>query len=222
MYVCMYIYTHIYIYTHTYPSSYICIRPGTPDRAHPGPPPERISDSPGCLEAPPGLLGRPCKGFLRHSGLLGGSKEASNIAQDSSSTAPNHTKTLHMASKRPKKPPRGFPRGPPKAKFIDFSIVFACFLDSRLFGFPTLQDGPSGPQDRPKKPPKRAPRRPKSRPRRPKRVPRRPQEGPKRGNANRQFERSAPRGPQEAPRGPQEAPRGPQEYPRRHAHVYLH
>ena len=44
----------------------------------------------------------------------------------------------------------GFPGGSQDAKIDDFSMVFAGFWGSRLFGDRTLQDCPRGPQDRPR------------------------------------------------------------------------
>ena len=120
-----------------------------------------------------------------------------------------------------------------------FYCVFRYFWISRLFDFPTLQDGPRGRQERPKtarEAPKtaprrlwRAPRQPKRRPRGPERAPRRPQEGPTRAAKNSKIQFPAPRRFQEAPKGPkrpqeaskrpqggpQEAPKRPQEAPKR-------
>ena len=103
---------------------------------------------------------------------------------------------LKRLPKRPERPPKALPRGPQDAK-INFPIAFESFWGSRVFGFPTLQDGPRGPQDRPKtaqEAPKTAPRRPKMAPRRPKRPPRRPkrprrrlQEGAQTGGPNGHF-----------------------------------
>eukprot|EP00959_Pyramimonas_sp_CCMP1952_P166626 3482551-Pyramimonas_sp.AAC.1 len=59
-------------------------------------------------------------------------------------------KRLKWPPRRAKRPPRGVPRGLQEANFIDFSMVFEVFLDSRLFGDRTLQDRPRGPKDRPK------------------------------------------------------------------------
>ena len=63
----------------------------------------------------------------------------------SSKSAPRRPK---MASRRPKRAPRrpkrlsrGPPRGPEKAKNIDFSFVFQCFQGSRSFGPRTAQYG---------------------------------------------------------------------------------
>lgn len=107
------------------------------------------------------------------------------------------------------------PEKPESFIVIDFLNVFW----PRLFGFPTVQDGPRSPENRPKtakETPRRAPRRPggapkrpTKRPRKPTRAPRRPQERPKRENTNRTIELSAPRCPREAPRGPQDSSRGP-------------
>ena len=63
-------------------------------------------------------------------------------------------KTAHEAPKRPprglREGPRGLPRGPREAKIINFTKVLEGFLPSRIFGIPTAQDDPRGPQDRPK------------------------------------------------------------------------
>ena len=120
---------------------------------------------------------------------------------------------------------------PPKrareSQIVDFHLFFLCFLLSRCFGFPTLQDRPRGSQDRSKtaqEAPKRAPRRPKRAPRRSKRRPRRPKTAPKgaqEGELRPHFEPSAPvdtpdrqLAPKRRPRDPKEAskrpPRGPE------------
>ena len=104
------------------------------------------------------------------------------------------------AQEGPQDAPRGIQEasqdGPKRQKSLIFIMVFESFWHSRLFGFPTLQDGPRGPQDRPKMPQLRAPRRPQD-------SPRGAQDGP-RG--------PPPRQPQEPPKtaqdGPKKSPRG--------------
>ena len=104
----------------------------------------------------------------------------------------------------PNRPPRGLPRGPQEAKIVDFHWFFQCFWPSRLFGFPTLDDRPRGPQDRSKT----AQEAPKTASRRSKRPSRGPQDGP-RGSQD------GPRGAQDGPRGPQDGPKRPQEGPQK-------
>ena len=60
------------------------------------------------------------------------------------------------AYRRPKRPPggpkrarRGVPRELREATFFNFLLVFEGFSRFRFFSFPTLHDGPRGPQDRP-------------------------------------------------------------------------
>ena len=128
--------------------------------------------------------------------------------------------------------PRRAPRGHQATKYIDFSIVFKRFLGSRLFGLPTLHDGPEGRQDRSNTAteahkrapglPRSAQRQPKGLPRQPTRPPGRLQEGSQTGYCNGHLELSvpgAPGGSKRPPRGAQEAPkrppRGHQEAPKR-------
>ena len=93
---------------------------------------------------------------------------------------------------RPKRPARGFPRGPQEAKIVDFHLFFRCFLPSRFFGRPTLQDRPRGPQESSKtaqEGTKTAQESPKTAPQGPKRPPRgapeSPRSHPNRDKANR-------------------------------------
>ena len=70
----------------------------------------------------------------------------------------------------PKGPQEASPEGPERLNMLIFHCVFQCFLHFRLFGFPTLQNGPRGPEDRPKtaqEAPKTASRRPQTASRRP-------------------------------------------------------
>ena len=77
-------------------------------------------------------------------------QEGPETPKDRSKTPTIVPRRLKWPPKRAKRPPRGVPRGPREAKFIDFSMVFEGFLDSRHFGDWTLQDGPRRFQDRPK------------------------------------------------------------------------
>ena len=100
-------------------------------------------------------------------GVLGGHgaslrlPDASVTAQDAHPDCQDGPRCLHDGSRWPPDGQRGLqdaPRGlqepchevPRKQKSLIFLSVFERFWHSRRFGFPTLQNGPRGPQDRPK------------------------------------------------------------------------
>eukprot|EP00959_Pyramimonas_sp_CCMP1952_P257885 5389465-Pyramimonas_sp.AAC.1 len=69
--------------------------------------------------------------------------------------AKNVPRRLKMVPRRPKKAqsgpksaPRGLPTQPQEAKIVDFTKVFEGCWHSRMFGFPTLQDGSRSSQNR--------------------------------------------------------------------------
>ena len=77
-------------------------------------------------------------------------QEATKTAQAGSRMAPDAPRRPMRPPRRPKKPPRGPPGRPETAKIIAFRYLFERFWYLLLFGLPTAQDGPRGPQDRPK------------------------------------------------------------------------
>ena len=100
---------------------------------------------------------RPPERSRTDPGLPDRSKTASGGPEDGPKRSKRVSETPKMASRRPQRPPRGPksapsapPRGAPEAKIVDFHLFFRCFLPSRFFGFPTLQEGPGGPQESPK------------------------------------------------------------------------
>ena len=98
------------------------------------------------------------------------SQDGPRCPQEAPKTCQEGSKTPKMAPRRPKwapktpqEPLRCRPRAAREAKIVDFHLFFRCFLLSRCFGFPTLQDCPRGSQDHSKtaqEAPKRAPRLP--------------------------------------------------------------
>eukprot|EP00959_Pyramimonas_sp_CCMP1952_P144080 3016267-Pyramimonas_sp.AAC.1 len=87
-------------------------------------------------------------------------QDAPKTVQEGPESPNDRSKTPKIASRwrngfprRPKRPSRGIPRRPLKAKIADLPRGFEGLWRSRLFGLPTLQDGPKeAPKTTPKQP----------------------------------------------------------------------
>ena len=131
----------------TYSDSNNFTGPGPAENPRTGGPPERISGSPGVLDAP-------AKRFLGLPGLLdvlAGLRKRAQSGQTGGQMAPREPspKRPHRLPRRPKTTQRGPPRGSQNAKNSNCHVVFVRFWDPRFVGLPGVRDGARGAENRP-------------------------------------------------------------------------
>ena len=137
----------------------------------PGNPHERPNSPAEAPDSPPNKPQRAPMGTLTHKPSHGG-----GIAPRRPRW-PLKSLRLRRLQNAPRSLQEASQEGPERLKSLISHCVLQWFFPSRLFGFPTLQDDPRGPQDRPKTAQEASKRAPK----RPKRPSGRPQDDPRDG-----------------------------------------